>query len=59
MGKHDGKKSLRRRWLRDVVDWFQLDEVRDHWLALVNTVMNLKFHNLPGVTIKCSRAVMR
>jgi hypothetical protein len=56
MGKPEGKRPLgksRRRWedgirmdLRETgwrsVDWIQLAQDRDRWLALVNTVMNLR-----------------
>jgi hypothetical protein len=56
VGKHDGKKPLgksRRRWegnirmdLREIgwefVDWIHLDQDRDQWRALMNTVMNLR-----------------
>jgi hypothetical protein len=28
----------------EVVDWMHLDEVRDCWRAVVNTVMNVRFH---------------
>jgi hypothetical protein len=52
----EGKRSLgrpRRRWedeirmdLREIgwgsVDWIRLAQDRDRWLALVNTVMNLR-----------------
>jgi hypothetical protein len=55
MGKREGKRPLgrpRRTWedgirmdLREIgwgsVDWIQLAQDRDRWLALVNTVMNL------------------
>jgi hypothetical protein len=53
--KPEGKRPLarpRRRWkdgmrmdLRETgwesVEWIQLDQYRDRWRALVNTVMNL------------------
>jgi hypothetical protein len=56
VGKPEGKRSLgrhRRRWvdnikidLREIgwdgVDCTDLAEDRDHWRALVNTVMNLR-----------------
>jgi hypothetical protein len=56
MGKPEGQRPLgrpRRRWedgiimdLKDTgwgsVDWIQLAQDRDRWLAVVNTVMNLR-----------------
>jgi hypothetical protein len=56
MGKPEGKRPIerpRRRWedgirmdLREIgwgsVDWIQLAQERDRWLALVNTVINLR-----------------
>jgi hypothetical protein len=56
MGKPEGKRPLgrpRRRWengmrmdLREIglgsVDWIQLAQDSDRWLALVNKVMNLR-----------------
>jgi hypothetical protein len=56
VGITEGKRQLgrpRRRWevnirmdLRekgwDCVDWIHLAQDRDQWLALVNTVMNLR-----------------
>jgi hypothetical protein len=55
VGKAEGKRPLgrpRRMWvynikmdLRDIgwggMDWIYLAQYRDHWRALVNTVMNL------------------
>jgi hypothetical protein len=29
-------------------DWIDLAEDRDQWRALVNTVMNTRFHNMLG-----------
>jgi hypothetical protein len=56
VGKPEGKRPLgrpRRRWedgirmdLREIgwgsVEWIQLAQDRDRWLAIVNTVMNLR-----------------
>jgi hypothetical protein len=57
VGKPEGKRPLgkhRRRWevnikmdLQEVgcggMDWIELAQDRDRWLALVNAVMNLRF----------------
>jgi hypothetical protein len=56
MGKPEGKRPIGRPWRRwedgirmDIretgwgsVDWIQLAQDRDRWLALVNMVMNLR-----------------
>jgi hypothetical protein len=56
VGKSEGKKSLgkpRGRWLVSInmnvreagwggIDWIDLAQGRDQWMALVNTVMNLR-----------------
>jgi hypothetical protein len=56
VGKQEGKRPLgrpRHRWednikmdLREIrwggMDWIDLALERDHWRALVNTVMNLR-----------------
>jgi hypothetical protein len=55
VGKPEGKRPLgrpRRWWVNNIkinlretgwdgMDWIGLDQVRDQWRALVNTVMNL------------------
>jgi hypothetical protein len=56
VGKPEGKRSLgrpRRRWVDDIemdlreigwdgVDWIDVAQDRDHWRALMNTVLNLR-----------------
>jgi hypothetical protein len=56
VGKPEGRRPLgrpRRRWVdnikidlreigRDDVNWIDLDQDRDQWRDLVNTVMNLR-----------------
>jgi hypothetical protein len=55
MGNPEGKRPLgrpRRRWvdiemdLREIgwggMDWIDLDQDKEQWMALVNTVMNLR-----------------
>jgi hypothetical protein len=56
MGKPEGKRPLgrpRRRWVENIkidlrkigwdgVDWIGMAQDRDHWSALVNTVLNLR-----------------
>jgi hypothetical protein len=56
MGKPEGKRPLgrpRSKWKDEIridfmeigwgsVDWIQMAQDRDRWLALVNTVMNLR-----------------
>ena len=55
MGKHEGRRPLgrpRRRWednikidLREVgwdMDWIDVAQDKDRWLAVVNAVMNLR-----------------
>jgi hypothetical protein len=52
VGKPEGKRALgryRRRWEDNIkmdlkvkgVDWLHMDQDRDQWQALVNTIMNL------------------
>jgi hypothetical protein len=62
MGKPEGKRPLGRprgRWVDNIkinrreigwdgVDWIDLAQDRDRWGALVNTVMNLRFHIMLG-----------
>jgi hypothetical protein len=56
VGKPEGKKPLgrpRRRWVDNIImdrgeigldgrDWIKLAQDRDQWMALVNTMMNLR-----------------
>jgi hypothetical protein len=56
LGKPEGKRPLgrpTRRWFDDIkmglretgwdgMDWIGLAQDKDHWRALVNTVMNLR-----------------
>jgi hypothetical protein len=60
--KSEGRRPLgrpRRRWVvnikRDIreigfdgIDWIDLDQNRDRWRTLVNTIMNLWFHKILG-----------
>jgi hypothetical protein len=62
LGKPEGKRPLGRprcRWvdnikidLREIgwdgVDWIDMAQDRHHWRALVNTVLNLRFHKMLG-----------
>jgi hypothetical protein len=60
VGNPEGKRPLgrpRRRWVDNIkmdlerwdgMDWIDLAKDRDQWRALVNTVMNLRFHKMLG-----------
>jgi hypothetical protein len=62
VGKPDGRRPLgrpRRRWLHNIrtdlvevgwndVDWIGLAQDRDRCRALVNSVLNLRFHEILG-----------
>jgi hypothetical protein len=64
VGKPEEKRTLarpRRRWEDNIkrdgreigfgnVDWIHLAQDRDRWRALVNTVMNLRFHKRRGIS---------
>jgi hypothetical protein len=77
VGKPEGKRPPgrpRRRWIDNikvdlleirlsVVDWIGLVQDRCRWRALVNSVMDLRFHKMPGnyrvaAQLVVSRAVL-
>jgi hypothetical protein len=64
VGRPEGRRPLgrtRRRWedkikmgLKEIgfgdVDWIHWAQDRDRWRALVNTVTNLRFHKIRGIS---------
>jgi len=64
VGKPEGKRPLerpRRRWEDNIkmdiqdtgcggMDWIQLAQDRNRWQALVNAVMNRRFHKMRGIS---------
>jgi hypothetical protein len=62
VAKTEGKRSLgrpRRRWENNikkdltetewgVMDWINLAQDKDHWIALLNTVRNVRFRKVLG-----------
>jgi hypothetical protein len=62
VGNPEGKRPLgrpRRRWVVNIrmdlgkvgcgdVDWIGLAQDRNRWRALVNSVLNLRFHEMLG-----------
>jgi len=49
----DGRIILRwifRKWDGRAMDWIDLVQDRDRWQALVDMVMNLRFHKMPGIS---------
>jgi hypothetical protein len=71
VGKPEGKRPLgrpRRRWVDNIrmdlgevgwgdVDWIGLAQDRNSWRALVNSVLNLRFHEMLGHYRVASRVV--
>ena len=63
VGKPGGKRPLgrpRRRWEDNIkmdhegvgcggMDWIELAEDRDRWLALVKAIMNIRFGKMRGI----------
>ena len=63
VGKPEGKRPfgrLRHTWEDNikihfqeikcgVIDWIKLTQVRESWWALVNAVLNLRFHKIRGI----------
>ena len=64
VGKPEGKRPfgrLKHRWEDDIkidlqevgcggVDWIDLAQDRNRWRAVVNAVMNLRFHKMWGIS---------
>jgi hypothetical protein len=46
----DNIKMVLREIGWDGVDWIDLAQDRDQWRALGNTVMNLRFHKMLGIS---------
>jgi hypothetical protein len=64
LGKPEGKRPLwrpNRRWEDNIkmvlwevecggIDWIELAQDRDRWLALVKAVMNFRVHKIWGIS---------
>jgi hypothetical protein len=64
VGNPEGKRPLgrpRHRWEDNIkanlqvvgcvdMDWIQLAQDSDRWRALVNALMNLRFHKMRGIS---------